>query len=510
MVCPYAWDVPGGVQFHVRDLAEHFIARGHEVRCSRRPTTTQRCPTTSRRAAAPVPVRYNGSVARVTFGPVDLGPGDPLARGGRLRRPAPPRAAEPVGVAHGAVGLDRAGGRDLPLRDAALAGPARGAPAAAAVAGEDPRADRRLRGRPGHRAAPPGRRGVHHPQRRLRRPLRARPGRRRRSGRATPRAPDVGLPRPGRRAAQGPGGGARGAAGGARRAPGRAAARRRSGGRRRTCSRRPTRGPPPRPRCWARSPTPTRPPLLRSVDAYVAPHLGGESFGIVLVEAMAAGAPVVASDLAAFTAVLDGGPHGRPLRDRLARGGSRAAVSTCSPTPVAGGDLRPSGSPGPGCSTGASSPPGSWRCTRRSSPAPSPSPTVGLAPRAVGTARAWRTRRRQLMVDVLQVATFLVILVIGSPGTCRTRRPGSTGSRQGRGGDVGPRRPARAPRRSRPRAGEQRRPRPRSALWSPTPRPSPSSGPPSTGRRRPARRPALRRARAGRGRPQLGPARGPR
>jgi phosphatidyl-myo-inositol alpha-mannosyltransferase len=50
--------------------------------------------------------------------------------------------------------------------------------------------------------------------------------------------------------------------------------------------------------------------LLRSVDAYVAPHLGGESFGIVLVEAMAAGAPVVASDLPAFAAVLDGGRTG--------------------------------------------------------------------------------------------------------------------------------------------------------------------------------------------------------
>jgi phosphatidylinositol alpha-mannosyltransferase len=22
IVCPYSWDVPGGVQFHVRDLAE--------------------------------------------------------------------------------------------------------------------------------------------------------------------------------------------------------------------------------------------------------------------------------------------------------------------------------------------------------------------------------------------------------------------------------------------------------------------------------------------------------
>ncbi|STD08366.1 GDP-mannose-dependent alpha-(1-2)-phosphatidylinositol mannosyltransferase [Dermatophilus congolensis] len=44
--------------------------------------------------------------------------------------------------------------------------------------------------------------------------------------------------------------------------------------------------------------------LLRSVDAYIAPHTGGESFGIVLVEAMSAGAPVIASNLTPFTHVL--------------------------------------------------------------------------------------------------------------------------------------------------------------------------------------------------------------
>lgn len=49
---------------------------------------------------------------------------------------------------------------------------------------------------------------------------------------------------------------------------------------------------------------------LRSVDVYVAPHTGGESFGIVLVEAMAAQAAVVASDLPAFRRVLDDGRCG--------------------------------------------------------------------------------------------------------------------------------------------------------------------------------------------------------
>lgn len=50
---------------------------------------------------------------------------------------------------------------------------------------------------------------------------------------------------------------------------------------------------------------------LRSVDVYVAPHTGGESFGIVLVEAMAAQACVLASDLPAFRRVLEDGRSGR-------------------------------------------------------------------------------------------------------------------------------------------------------------------------------------------------------
>ena len=31
MVCPYSFDVPGGVQAHAIDLCGEFIARGHEV-----------------------------------------------------------------------------------------------------------------------------------------------------------------------------------------------------------------------------------------------------------------------------------------------------------------------------------------------------------------------------------------------------------------------------------------------------------------------------------------------
>ena len=54
----------------------------------------------------------------------------------------------------------------------------------------------------------------------------------------------------------------------------------------------------------------TKAAALRSVDVFCAPNLGGESFGIVLTEAMAAGAPVLASDLHAFRAVVGGSGAG--------------------------------------------------------------------------------------------------------------------------------------------------------------------------------------------------------
>jgi phosphatidylinositol alpha-mannosyltransferase len=59
---------------------------------------------------------------------------------------------------------------------------------------------------------------------------------------------------------------------------------------------------------------------LRSADVYCAPNIGGESFGIVLVEAMAAGTAVVASDLHAFRRVLRDGAAGRlmPVGDGAA------------------------------------------------------------------------------------------------------------------------------------------------------------------------------------------------
>jgi phosphatidylinositol alpha-mannosyltransferase len=73
LVCPYVWDVPGGVQAHVRDLAETLMDLGHEVSVLTPATDDAALPPYAVSAGRAVPIPYNGSVARMLLGPVSAG-----------------------------------------------------------------------------------------------------------------------------------------------------------------------------------------------------------------------------------------------------------------------------------------------------------------------------------------------------------------------------------------------------------------------------------------------------
>lgn len=70
LVCPYSLDVPGGVQNHVKDLAEALIGLGHHVSVLAPSEDETGLPGYVVPAGGSVPVPYNGSVARLSFGPV--------------------------------------------------------------------------------------------------------------------------------------------------------------------------------------------------------------------------------------------------------------------------------------------------------------------------------------------------------------------------------------------------------------------------------------------------------
>lgn len=71
IVCPYGWDTPGGVQIHIKELTEWLITKGHEV--------SVLAPVTDEgeniepwviSAGRPIAIPYNGAVAKVIFGPL--------------------------------------------------------------------------------------------------------------------------------------------------------------------------------------------------------------------------------------------------------------------------------------------------------------------------------------------------------------------------------------------------------------------------------------------------------
>ncbi|MBI4943412.1 MAG: glycosyltransferase family 4 protein [Actinobacteria bacterium] len=319
IVCPYSFDVPGGVQFHVRDLAEHLLQGGHAVSVLAPADDDTPVPAYVEAAGRAVPVKYNGSVARLQFGPVsagrvrrwlDEGDFDVL----HIHEPvAPSLSLLALWIATGPIvatfhtanlrsramqvaqplvrpSLEKISARIAVSEDARrtvvehLGGDAVVIPNGVfvdrfAAAPTDPlwtgtpdrptlaflgRTDEPRKGLPVLLEAVPALRAVHPGLRVLV------------LGRGDAEDLIAGL---------GP----------------HAVAVEMLG--------------PLDDDAKAR--------LLRSVDAYVAPHTGGESFGIVLVEAMSAGAPVVASDLGAFRRVLDDGDLGV-----LFRAGDASALAT--------------------------------------------------------------------------------------------------------------------------------------------------------------------------------------
>ena len=70
IVCPYSWDIPGGVSAHVADLAEALIRMGHHVSVLAPAEFDELLPNYVVSTGKPRAVKYNGSVARLSFGPI--------------------------------------------------------------------------------------------------------------------------------------------------------------------------------------------------------------------------------------------------------------------------------------------------------------------------------------------------------------------------------------------------------------------------------------------------------
>jgi len=304
LVCPYSLDVPGGVQNHVKDLAEALIARGHDVSVLA-PTESDDLPPYVVAAGRTTPVTYNGAVARLSFGPVVAARVRRWLREGRfdvlhLHEPATPSlsllalwAAECPVVAtyHSASTRSRA-----LSASAAILRPSLEKIAARIAVSEDSR-DFQVSHVGGEPVIIPN--GVY--------VERFAGAARREEWRGTEgtlayvgrlgearKGFDVLASAFGRVAAQRPGlrllvvGG-----GDVEQARGLLA----PGVREQVTF-------------LGRASDEDKASALRTADVFVAPNTANESFGIVLVEAMAAGATVLASDLPAFKRVLDGGRSG--------------------------------------------------------------------------------------------------------------------------------------------------------------------------------------------------------
>lgn len=322
LVCPYSWDVPGGVQAHVRDLAEILRGRGHRVSVLSPVDDDDGLPDYVTSAGRPVPIPYNGSVSRLLIGPVSArrvrnwlheGAFDVV----HVHEPTAPSvslaacwlAAVPIVVTHHtsttrsralsvlepilATALEKVAGR-IAVSEAArttMVGHL-GVSAVIIPNGVDVRRFAEAEPLPGH---PDGRTVVFlgridEPRKGLAVLLEA-------MDVLVARGVDVRL------IVAGPGDVDEVMEG---------------------------LDPPLRDHVELLGlvDEPTKARLLRSADVFCAPNLGGESFGIVLTEAMAAGAAVLASDLDAFRRVLDNGLAGAmfPTGDFVALADSLAGL----------------------------------------------------------------------------------------------------------------------------------------------------------------------------------------
>jgi phosphatidylinositol alpha-mannosyltransferase len=325
IVCPYSFDVPGGVQFHVRDLAEHLLGKGHAVSVLAPADDDTPVPWYVESAGRAVPVKYNGSVARLAFGPLSAtrvrrwlaeGEFDVL----HLHEPVSPSlsmlalwaATGPlVATFHTANLRSRTMQAAFPILRPSLE------KISARIAVSEDARRTLVEHFGGDAVVIPN--GVY-----VDRFSTASP---RPQWQGTPERPTVAFvgridePRKGLPvlAAAVP-----------------AVLARHPGTRFLVLGRgdgdEALDGLAPEHRAAVELLGPLgdddKAGLLRSVDVYLAPHTGGESFGIVLVEAMSAGAPVVASDLGAFRRVLDDGELGAlfPVGDPAALAAALSAL----------------------------------------------------------------------------------------------------------------------------------------------------------------------------------------
>ncbi|HCX85838.1 MAG TPA: alpha-(1-2)-phosphatidylinositol mannosyltransferase [Micrococcales bacterium] len=306
IVCPYSMDAPGGVQVHVKDLAGRLIALGHHVSVLAPAEDETDLPDFVEGTGRSVPVRYNGSIARLAFGPVTARRVRTWLEDGafdvvHIHEPLSPSVslialfqAESAVVAtfHTATDRSRAMQIAYPMLRPALEKIA----ARIAVSEEARRTVVEHIGGDAvvipngvelatFRRADPDPRWTSTPER----PTVAFLGRtdepRKGLGVLLEALPDLAARVPGLRVLVA----GRGALDEAREADERT---------------------PGVLELLGEVSDRDKAALLRSVAVYIAPQTGGESFGIVLVEAMAADAVVVASDLAAFRRVLDEGRAG--------------------------------------------------------------------------------------------------------------------------------------------------------------------------------------------------------